>query len=290
MPSPACPPLSEASAPASFPIELLAPCNQAAKKQQVWLFSSACARLDSWDTLVAQSCKTLLWDLVGRSCKKTLVGHFCRTLSCGTLLWGTFAGPSCFLNKIARQVSKTNASYETSSKNHASSLQNERDEASSKTEAGSPIRASTSIPMAPPSVTTSRLPAPATKTRLRHLQHAQCTAPATNRCQRSTLRLGVIPCSDAMMRCVGLVTQMSQISMHHVCTRRRARMSPRLCHDALQQNPKSVRTEVVALTRAHFYGLLTLRKTKLLQQKSPLPCKGVSILHPVFWLLCLPPC
>ena len=77
-----------------------------------------------WDTLVGNSCGTLLWDtLVGHSFGTllwdTLVGHSCRTLlwdtlvghSCGTLLWDTLVGHS---------------SYETSSKSHTSSLQNER--------------------------------------------------------------------------------------------------------------------------------------------------------------------
>ena len=75
------------------------------------------------------SCRTLLWD--------TLVGP-----SCGTLLWGTLfvrdflqksrceAARRAFRTrlppKVTRQVSKTSVSYETSSKSHTSSLQNER--------------------------------------------------------------------------------------------------------------------------------------------------------------------
>ena len=75
-------------------------------------------------TLVGHSCRTLLRDtLKGHSCGtllyETLVGYSCRTLlrdtlvehSCGTLLWDTLVGHS---------------SYETSSKSHTSSLQNER--------------------------------------------------------------------------------------------------------------------------------------------------------------------
>ena len=98
-----------------------------------------------WDTVVGQSCGTL----VGHSCRKllwdTLVGHSCRTLlrdtlvrhSCGTLLRDTLVGHSCGTRdclkshtrlppKVTRQVSKTSVSYESSSKSHTSSLQNER--------------------------------------------------------------------------------------------------------------------------------------------------------------------
>ena len=100
------------------------------------------------DTLVGHSCGALLWD--------TLVGHSCRTLlwdtlvgqSCGTLLWDTVAGHSCgtlirdtlvtllwvtqrafrtrLPPEVTRQVSKMRASYETTSKSHISSPQNER--------------------------------------------------------------------------------------------------------------------------------------------------------------------
>ena len=69
-----------------------------------------------WDTLVGPSCRTLLWD--------TLVGH-----SCGTLLWDTPVGHTLRTRlppKVTRQVSKTSVLYETSSKSHTSSLQNER--------------------------------------------------------------------------------------------------------------------------------------------------------------------
>ena len=108
-----------------------------------------------WDTLKGHSCETLLWDTVaGHSCGTLFVGHSYGTL-CGTLLWDTFVGHSCgtlllgtlfvrdFLQKsrceaarrafrlrlppkVTRQVSKTSISYETSSKSHTSSLQNER--------------------------------------------------------------------------------------------------------------------------------------------------------------------
>ena len=96
-----------------------------------------------WDTHTGHSCGTLLWDTHVRD---TLVGH-----SCGTLLRDTLVGNSCgiplfvrdFLQKsrceaarrafrtrlppkVTRQVSKTSVSYETSSKSHTSSLQNER--------------------------------------------------------------------------------------------------------------------------------------------------------------------
>ena len=94
-----------------------------------------------WDTLVGHSCGTLLSDaLVGNSCGTLLwdtpVGH-----SCGILVWDTLAGHSCgtlvghsarracrtrLPPKVTRQVSKTSVSYETSSKSHTSSLQNER--------------------------------------------------------------------------------------------------------------------------------------------------------------------
>ena len=100
-----------------------------------------------WDTLVGHSCGTcgtLLWDtLVGHSYGKvlweSLVGHSCRTL-----LWDTPVGHSCgptlvghsesqkrafrtrLPPKVTRQVSKTSVSYETSSKSHMSSPQNER--------------------------------------------------------------------------------------------------------------------------------------------------------------------
>ena len=104
-----------------------------------------------WDTLKGHSCETLLWDTVaGHSCGTLFVGHSYGTL-CGTLLWDTFVGHSCgtlllgtlfvrdFLQKsrceaarrafppsVTRQVSTTSISYETSSKSHTSSLQNER--------------------------------------------------------------------------------------------------------------------------------------------------------------------
>ena len=75
-----------------------------------------------WDTPVGHSCGTLVWD--------TLIGHSCGTLlrdtlarhSCGPLLRDTLVGHSCG----TLQVSKTSVSYETSSKYHTSSLQNER--------------------------------------------------------------------------------------------------------------------------------------------------------------------
>ena len=93
------------------------------------------------DTLAGHSCGTLLWvTLVGNSCGTLLwdtpVGH-----SCGILVWDTLAGHSCgtlvghsarracrtrLPPKVTRQVSKTSVSYETSSKSHTSSLQNER--------------------------------------------------------------------------------------------------------------------------------------------------------------------
>ena len=115
------------------------------------------------DTLAGHACRTLLWDmrdtLVGHSCgtllRDTLVGHSYGTLlwgtllghCCGTLLWDTLVGHSCgkllwdqksrceaarrafrtrLSPKVTRQVSKTSVSYETSSKSHASSLQNAR--------------------------------------------------------------------------------------------------------------------------------------------------------------------
>ena len=102
------------------------------------------------DTLVGHSCGTLLWD--------ALVGHSCRTL-----LWDTLVGHSSYETsskrhtsslqnelfvrdllqkshvksprrafrtrlppKITCQVSQTSVSYETFSKSHVSSLQNER--------------------------------------------------------------------------------------------------------------------------------------------------------------------
>ena len=95
---------------------------------------------------MGHSCRALLWDtLVGRSCRKLLwdtrVGHSCRTLLWDTLLDELFVRD--FLQKsrvksqkrafrtrlppkVTRQVSKTSVSYETSSKSHMSSPQNER--------------------------------------------------------------------------------------------------------------------------------------------------------------------
>ena len=92
---------------------------------------------------MGHSCETLLWDTpVGHSCgtplRDTLVGHSCRTL-----LWDTLVGHSSYDQKshvkspkrafrtrlppkVTCQVSKTSVSYETSSKSHVSSLQNER--------------------------------------------------------------------------------------------------------------------------------------------------------------------
>ena len=117
-----------------------------------------------WEALVGHSCRTLLWDTLlrdtpvansfGTPLWDTPVGH-----SCGILVWDTLAGHSCgtllwdtlldelfvrdFLQKsrvksqkrafrtrlppkVTRQVSKTSVSYETSSKSHMSSPQNER--------------------------------------------------------------------------------------------------------------------------------------------------------------------
>ena len=70
-----------------------------------------------WDTLVGHSCRTLLWD--------TLVAHSCRTLLwdtlvelCRTLLWGTTKVSKSQPSRLQK------VSHETSSKSHASSLQN----------------------------------------------------------------------------------------------------------------------------------------------------------------------
>ena len=97
-----------------------------------------------WDTLAGDSCGTLSWDtLVGHSCWKllwgTLVGHSCGTVghSCRALFVRDFlqksrceAARRAFRTrlppKVTRQVSKTSVSYETSSKSHMSSPQNER--------------------------------------------------------------------------------------------------------------------------------------------------------------------
>ena len=102
------------------------------------------------DTVAGHSCETLLQDTVaGHSCGTLLwdthLGHSCGTLlwdplaghSCGTLLWDTLVGHSCDTRvghtlrtrlppKVTRQVSKTSVLYETSSKSHTPSLQNER--------------------------------------------------------------------------------------------------------------------------------------------------------------------
>ena len=113
-----------------------------------------------WDTLVGHSCD-LLWDTLiacGTLSRDTLVRHSCGTRLRDTLV-GHSAGHSCgtlyasrlqnerfvrdFLQmshvkspkrafrtrlppKVTRQVSKTSVSYETSSKSHMSSPQNER--------------------------------------------------------------------------------------------------------------------------------------------------------------------
>ena len=82
-----------------------------------------------WDTVAGHSCGTLLWDtLVGNSCGillcDTLVGHSCRTL-----LWDTPVGHTLRTRlppKVTLRGCKTSVLHETSSKSHASSLQNER--------------------------------------------------------------------------------------------------------------------------------------------------------------------
>ena len=108
-----------------------------------------------WDTLVGHSCGTILSDtLVGHSCgsllRDTLVGHSHATLlwvtllghSCRTLLWDTLVGHSCGTlsgraSPHGTATSRTSCrhticphtagvSYETFSKSHAYSLQNER--------------------------------------------------------------------------------------------------------------------------------------------------------------------
>ena len=119
-----------------------------------------------WDTLKGHSCETLLWDTVaGHSCGTlfwdTLVGHSCRDTVCphtrsshASVSYETSSKSLAsrlqderfvrdFLQKsrvksqkrafrtrlppkVTRQVSKTSVSYETSSKSHTSSLQNER--------------------------------------------------------------------------------------------------------------------------------------------------------------------
>ena len=67
-----------------------------------------------WDTLKGHSCETLLWD--------TVAGH-----SCGTLLWDTLVGHSCRDTVCPHtRSSHASVSYETSSKSHASRLQDER--------------------------------------------------------------------------------------------------------------------------------------------------------------------
>ena len=87
-----------------------------------------------WNTLVGHSCRTLLWDtLVGHSCgtialspafraldthdlRRGLRAHGTnRTLAC---IWCTRHARSP--QRVARQVSKTSVSYETSSKTHTS--------------------------------------------------------------------------------------------------------------------------------------------------------------------------
>ena len=90
------------------------------------------------DTLVGHSCRKLLWDtLVGHSCvtllQDTLVGHSCRAHSSyetSSKKSRCEAARRAFRTrlppKVTRQVSKTSVSYETSSKIHTSSLQNER--------------------------------------------------------------------------------------------------------------------------------------------------------------------
>ena len=81
---------------------------------------------------MGHSCRTLLWDmrdtLVGHSygtlLRDTLVGHSCRAL-----LWDTPVGHTLRTRlppKVTLRGCKTSASYETSSKSHASSLKNER--------------------------------------------------------------------------------------------------------------------------------------------------------------------
>ena len=112
-----------------------------------------------WDTLIGHSCGTLFWDtLVGPLLWDTLVavGHSCGTLehSCERFVRDVLQksrfqaaqderfvrdflqksrvkSPKRALRtrlppKVTRQVSKTSVSYETSSKSHVSSLQNER--------------------------------------------------------------------------------------------------------------------------------------------------------------------
>ena len=67
-----------------------------------------------WDTLKGHSCETLLWD--------TVAGH-----SCGTLFWDTLVGHSCRDTVCPHtRSSHASVSYETSSKSHASRLQDER--------------------------------------------------------------------------------------------------------------------------------------------------------------------
>ena len=113
-----------------------------------------------WDTVAGHSCGTLLRDtLVRHSCgtllRDTLVGHSCRAHSCRAHSSYETSSKSHaarlqderfvrdFLQKsrceaarrafrtrlppkVTRQVSKTSVSYETSSKSHMSSPQNER--------------------------------------------------------------------------------------------------------------------------------------------------------------------
>ena len=77
-----------------------------------------------WDTLKGHSCEALLWD--------TLVGHSCRALFVRDFLQKSHvkspkrAFRTRLPPKVTCQVSKTSVSYETSSKSHVSSLQNER--------------------------------------------------------------------------------------------------------------------------------------------------------------------
>ena len=73
---------------------------------------------------MGHSCRTLLWG--------TLVGHSCRALFVRDFLQKSHvkspkrAFRTRFPPKVTCQVSQTSVSYETSSKSHASSLQNER--------------------------------------------------------------------------------------------------------------------------------------------------------------------
>ena len=72
------------------------------------------------DTLVGHSCETLSWD--------TLPGHSCGALLCRSL-WASLVGHCCGgplkSPKVNCHVSRARVSYQTSSKSHTSSLQNE---------------------------------------------------------------------------------------------------------------------------------------------------------------------